>query len=303
MFRKIFMAALIVACMSFAASVAEAGILSSLLTYDGVQDDLTDESRSLLVDNDGNHTLSTGDDLFGFIRISNINGSGLSNAQNVVIAFSAVITSGGPIVGNGVYDFTLGPVGAAGPISLTSLLGAGMLPASATPFLSSAIFAVLESSTVNPLTNAAFNSAADAFAQMKLFSPGNWTYDALGGFGSNPDDFFEAELTAKAGGANVSGIEAGGFSILDQVFAGLGVSFLPVDVQHVDGVTVTSHDIGLFNDSSITNQKSGPNIAKWNFVDNAHFGVNPTPEPASLLVWAGLLGTVGLASRRRRANS
>ena len=55
------------------AAPSQAGLLSSVLTFNGERDNLIDQSASVAVDVDGSGGYSDGDVLFGFLRIDSVN--------------------------------------------------------------------------------------------------------------------------------------------------------------------------------------------------------------------------------------
>ena len=61
--------AVLAALLALPVSSANAGVLSSLLSFNGIEDVLIDQSRSNFDDLDNNGVFSTGDILSGFVSI------------------------------------------------------------------------------------------------------------------------------------------------------------------------------------------------------------------------------------------
>ena len=286
------------------ASQAEAGLLSSLLTFNGSQDNLTDQSVDSFIDVDNSGDLSLGDVLYGVATIdqitADVNDPGATAEDvapgRIALAFAAQIDSFDtlaiPVINELRADVTFGAVTGAGP-TLDDLLGGNGL------ISDNSIFAVFERPTgTNPIDFVNTSSGTGLLPLTDGSDP--WDYVASGGIDLTTDDFFEAELTFELSSLEFdSGEQRGGFSVFDHTFAP-GVQFLGVDVENIAGTAVTSHHLTV-NDGSVISPADSPQIDNgWEFENNFAFSINAVPEPSSFLAFAGL-AIAGLGVRRRRA--
>lgn len=273
-----------VAAVFFLPASAQAGVLSSLLTFNGTEDLLIDQSRSSLFDADSSGGFSLGDVLYGYVSIDQVDADndGLDvqdiSPDAVVFAFAAKIT-GANLNGS----INLGASDVAG-YTLGDLLDADVY--SNVTNASETIFVGLEGTPVaNVLDESTFDSLDD-------FNAGNGlSYILSGGIAGGSDDFFH--FRAAPPGFGFIGAEAGGFTIFDHGF-GSGTTFVDVDSGRLDGLADTQHNISLLN-GFISEASSG---SVWDFTNNSDFLVNAVPEPSSLLAFAGVFG-LGLMRRRR----
>ncbi|MCG8506233.1 MAG: PEP-CTERM sorting domain-containing protein [Sphingomonadales bacterium] len=173
-----------------------------------------------------------------------------------------------------------------------------------TSFGSSAAM-VLASSSPNP-TDITSLTPAGAFAALSSYA-----VDAVIGF-SDSDDFFEigsfvdlndsgevdfSEIPAPSIGGTFLAAESGGFTVLDLAFPTV---LQPVSSLHVDGSTITQHDVAL------SGTLFGPRSfspAGYDFTDSTALTINAkVPEPGSLALFgAGLTFLGGAVYRRRKA--
>jgi hypothetical protein len=281
------------------ASSANAGILGNYLTFDGLTDTLTDESRTFLVQNDGNTSADIGDEVYGFARISNING--VAVVGQIAALFSLRIVSGS---GTAADPFQHAPIGSAlDPQDLRNLLPADMVAAIPAGGLNDSTMALILS---NPSTANADNpllfTDATAAGQMDNFTVASgWTWE-LSGAMLLASDFFETALTIP-GPPPLLGAEAAGVSVQANVF---GVPFLNVvpPVVHLHFPAAAGGHAGLtqaqFTIDIPTTFTAIGAPPPWTFTDNATFRLNPTPEPASMMAWLGLAGAFSAMRLRRR---
>ncbi len=259
------------------AAPAQAGILGSVISNDGIVDTLTDDSRAFHVDNDA-AGLSVGDELFGWIQITSTTASGAINPPGLVGIFSATITGG---TGGVATPWTLGAT--AGVNSLTSL--APSLTAASggsAAELAKSIFVLGGRPT-------AFNAGAlsggagiaGAKAELTIIDSA-MGFEALIGL-DGVDDFFNAFSV----GINL--IEDGGFTVFKSSIGTGPAVFLPLT-----GTLGGTHD-ALLN-GIVFNSADTP----WKFQDNTNFFINTVPEPASMAVWGLLAGFAGVSRLRRK---
>ena len=95
--------AVLAALLALPVSSANAGVLSSLLSFNGLEDVLIDQSRSNFDDLDNNGVFSTGDILSGFVSIDqadpdndNLGIIDVNSPDAVVFAFAAEVTGVDP---------------------------------------------------------------------------------------------------------------------------------------------------------------------------------------------------------------
>lgn len=278
-------------------NAARASVLSSHLTFDGIPDNINDDSRSEYVDVDGSLTLSLGDIAYGYVSVSDFVPTGNASPDELAIVFSATITGSGPTPG---FVFTLGPTPAGSPYSLNTLLG---LPLVSPVTPAGSIGVVVDLSGTDPLAP----EVPDPAGAGALGAPFPGIWEMTIGLGA-PGDFFEVFPGAIVPAPAIPRSERGGFSVLAFGVFPSSAIFLPVGVTHLDPLSAPSfHDVTLFSGTIAPNPAGPfgvpPGLSTWGFVDDSSFSVNVAaiPEPASVLVW-GLLITFasGRAAARRR---
>jgi hypothetical protein len=276
---------------------AHAGLLFDFLTYDGIEDQLNDESRGS--SSGAPFAPAIGDIIFGVMRFSDVfPGEPALNPPTVAAIFSARVAAT-PALG----VFSLAPVGdVLNPLDLRNL--APMLTTDSglsDAVLDDAIFVVASRLGDNnylfrgngilagptaggPLAS---DTAIIASIDAELSAAGG--YDLTGGFGSDPDDFFTATL-----GLGFFS-EQGLFSVLGDSTGGL-VDYNPVPLFPLGPAS----DIALRVGAVFPNGGS-PSAPAWDYQDTADFFVNPTvPEASSCLIWGGLALSAGYFGYRRR---
>ena len=274
--------AVLAALLALPVSSANAGVLSSLLSFNGIADVLIDQSRSNFDDADGNGVLSTGDVLSGFVSIDQADPDNdsldiidVNSPEAVVFAFAAEVTSVDAM--SGLVE--LGP----NATTLSSLLDADIAANITDP---GTIFVALESaaSPASPLDESFFDALDD-------FNAANgFEYVLSGGFADGTDDFFQFSPVNLGG---IVGIEAGGFTIFDSPFGDL----LPVSVERLDGAPDSFHDTTLFN-GTITDAPLG---SSFDFANNSDFAINAVPEPTAMMTFMGIFGLAFRGRRRQQA--
>lgn len=277
-------------------SSADAGILENLLTFNGVADDLVDQSVDSFLDLDGSSSLSAGDVLFGIAQIDQVAPDGGSNIDvppaRIGVAFAAEVESfvpAGTIGTTAFFDVALGVVTDPANNSLSSLLGTGFNGT----LTDDTIFAVFEQASGPSLIDTINPSGAEA---LEIFNDTDFDLVLTGGIDPLSDDFFEASIRVNTVSEDfLGGNQRGGFTIFTHTFGG-GAQFLPVDVLSIDGNSTTSHDITI-NDGSTISPADDPSQG-FAFENNVVFSINGVPEPTSCLAFMGVL-VLGLAPRRR----
>jgi hypothetical protein len=138
----------------------------------------------------------------------------------------------------------------------------------------------------------------------------DWNLEVVMGFDS-ADDFYQVAITdaAIAALANLRGTGSNNTANAFGTFSGgLSVLYdldLPplLSVEATDQFGVTSlHDVSITSGAltDVRSSRRDDEDGEWMWADNADFGINATPEPASMLAWAGLGGIGMLVSRYRR---
>ncbi len=282
-----FLASAIFAICCIFGSSADASIFGGFLSYDGLQDEIRDNSFSLFEDN-GAAGISEGDVISGIILVESITASGVGNqptgfTEQTVVAFAATITGIEGTVGvDAIY--TLGS--ATG--TLSSLLTAGII---ADAGIDMDTIAVVVSSETgfgdDPNANPANWAASDVATNFGTYGFG-WegTLGVVGG-----DDFFEARDSVDT---NVLFDEAGVFTV--QSSQGWGSNLLDVSINDFTDDEAKFGDVTLSGD--IFGAGDDPSSNGWFFEDNTTFFINPVPEPGSLAIWSTVM-VVCLSSRRR----
>ena len=289
-FVAVFCATLL--CMG---SIANASILSGYLTYDGVEDGLTDDSRASKTN--PTQPLAVNDIIYGVIQITSVQSSGVPNQflppQTIAAIFSATITGGS---GTGASPFTLGATAqtGAGGLGLDALAPNLWAASGATAAeKANSIFLVgSNSNNLNLLTEVGGTAKNSLIAADSTLMGAGGMYEATGGIQVGLNEYGDADFFEAVVAFGVI-LERGGFTIFDMAFPGPITS---VPSQHLDS-SVTDHDLSLsglvrpFNPGSV-----------YLFDDDARLGLNVVPEPMSLFVWAGIasLGCC-VAVRRRRS--
>ena len=269
-------------------SSANAGILGSLLSFNGVEDRLIDQSRSNFNDNDQSGGFSVGDVLSGFVSIDQVDADNdnlgvvdVNSPESVVFAFAAEVQSVDPTTG-----LTELGVSTVADQTLEDLLDADIFANVSNP--GETIFVGLEGSNpASVIDESVFNSLDD-------FNAANgFEYVLSGGIADGTNDFFQfSPLTVP--GFDIIGIEGGGFTVFDNLLGVPAGGFLPVASTRLDGTGDSFHDVTLINGTIETIENSA-----FDFANNSDFLINAVPEPTSILSFAGVF-VLGIVPRRRR---
>lgn len=313
---------------------SSASALSSLLSFDGAEDTLNDNSQNKIFDMDGDDALSAGDQIVGLFQIEKVNVTG-DPSPGAIFAATAFeirtpfLTSGGDLA------FDLVPIYHSDTNSLMNLIDPALHPAGFTASdwdqTVGLVFSIDDVSSgagtdasVNPY-DPAHTEANTSIISSVLTAVNGYSLDvALGIVGSydmsgttftnsanaNGDtDFLQAKVTDSSF-TTISGIEAddngaqilsqrGGFTVLANTF-GSSTKFLPLDVLRFSASGTTDHDVVLQPDGAVQTTELTDTDANWSVVDDANFKINAVPEPTSMLAWGGLASILGLAAARRR---
>ena len=293
MFKKMFCAMALVALL---AVPAQAGVLSSLLSFDGNPDKLQDDSAGVVIKGAGNlgAGLEVGDIVQGVINFDQIGAPAGPVGDNSIWGVYSLEVFAGP-GGPGSYflgavsDSTKSVAGAGGLLSQAGVSTAG-LTATGAGATADALFAVFE------FAGTAFTVPDDASATSGT------TIMSGGKIGGQVDASWDLVLTAGFAGddayridefAPAIGVFHGSFSVFDHGF-GPGVTFLDL----ANGVLGNAGNV-VVEFGSITPALPG-GIASNNgfdFEDSGDFFVNAVPEPGSMAIFA-CLGLVALGRRR-----
>lgn len=288
-----------------------AGLLEDVLSFDGQDNVLEDNSRGLLHDLDQDGDLSSGDVVRGLIRIDRRNSPtptpSMDDRKQLIIAYSFEVEDVAAIGNTPFSSVTYVAASSGTGLDIKSLLGDTHEPAGFAEW-SKVSLAVMERTFAaddpanNPVSNTA-TAGADLIDNV-LGDGSGYTLDLLGGF-DDTDDFYHQLMTGPPGidvsdirdatGAVTLGTQSGGFSVLYDNL-GDGKVFRPVSATSVINNADTEHDLGLEGGLLLGNNESN-----WGFADKANIRLNVVPEPST---WVSLLvaGCVGLmlASLRRR---
>jgi len=305
----IFAAAL---CLS-AFSSASASVFWDHVSADGAAvDEFKDASRALFFDRDGSGTVNAGDVAIGLIRFGQktlqpSEAFTYGATQQVIAAYAFTVGAPDPVVAG---RFTLLPTIAADPLSLYSLSNAGIQGLMPVADWNKTFFVLLDKDGVtNPVDMDALGTTVMDNVIGNAAGAAGWTVDEIGGEVKS-QDFLEAQVGninyAVLGNVNSPlpiGQEAGGLTIQydNQGITALN-GWLPVNVTHLDLITVTSHDITFTATiEGLKDPVTGLPNPNWTTQDSSNFDIDPVvPEPASVVVWGLLTCVVGLVGWFRR---
>lgn len=311
MIKKFTLAAL---CVFMLATAANASILrDSLLLH--TTNELVDESVGLIVDVDGLGTVSEGDVIQGLIRFAESTplNTNYNNQLYGVYSYEIIDISATGVV-------TLGA--ASGSNSIASLLSGAGVDTSAVGIDSSAVIALVESTTgigAALSTMSAFNLDSsrsllnDGSGSLAIGGQidSDWAASAILGLNSSSNihqiqlsllaGFDPTSIAALEGGDIVSrrfGDYASSYTISS--FENPGVSFEELSTLGVDGSIISGQLVTSGNNTISTVQTGSiEHTNGWHFQDDGNFQVLPTPEPATIAIWSAL-GVVGVAFGARR---
>ena len=276
---------------------AQAGILSSNLSFNGIADLIVDQSRSNLVDN-GDGVLSVGDIVYGYLNFDerSLDGGGNANISGgeLTALFAVEISN----------DLGLHPSGfgkvfehKAATGFLTSLLDAALVAegVGGAAFDASTIAIIVESTTSVDPENVA--------TSLGFFTGAAWDAVATVGKLASTDFFQIRDLGLLFGG---SAQEAASLSVL-QTSAAAGLPSPSAFLSNVGADVLTDTDAAFdtFGQVALRDGTIFPNTntdnGSWVFNDRTNFAINAVPEPTSLLAFAGLFGFGAVGFRRRGA--
>lgn len=309
------------------ATSAQASILGDALTGNGDTDTLIDDSVGLIQDLDGSGSISVNDVIQGVIYFNEVKRDGVLfpetadplNGKTLMAVYSLEVDS---INGNFVNLGAISSVGVNGAHSISSILGltdfAGELAGltntgSAATLTNDATFALFETSSGDFSTSslsAAGGSLVTAGKIGNLISGTAWDISLIGGL--TGDDFQQiqvgsasyltlANLATLGQGTQFAGYESA-MTVISHNMGG-NITFLPLTRENLSSPLPPAEAIGDVVSSAspgIMTSTASEAIRGWHFGDDGEFQVNITPEPASMLAWAGLMGAAGLVAARRR---
>lgn len=318
-------------CLLIALCVpVQAAILSGGLTFNGTKDELRDESVGMVINADADGVdatrISAGDYLQGIIDFDNIKQD--ITGDNVTLSSVFAVYSFKVIAVD--YDKGFIQLGvesnALSDYSIAKMLAdAGFSTAGMTNYsgaLSDATFAIFEKAVTDTSGEGDIGDVVvDGDANPLLVSgeiggqisaSNEWSLSLVGGLLGddfyNVDVFDPANLTF-AGIANLADNDtfASYRSAMSVLFHGFSSDtvFLPLSVTDYSvaiGGDGASHsgDVITSGNNIITEPNDTAEAGGWLYSDDGNFQINAVPEPASMLVWAGLLGVGGLVAARRR---
>jgi len=282
----------------FLASVANAGnILPNNLTLNGLEDTSSLSKAILrLVDADTSSGISTGDIVFGLMHLTafDLDGGGSSPVSDeIVVAVSAKI---GTDLGGGVFSVV---PNSSGSFKLSDLLV--NVPTFSTFDATKEIFAIVTTPDnaldLDDLNGAAGTDAA-ALAAITGELDSDYMWEVTGGIDGG-DDFFEIRTISLS-----LNPESAALSVLDDAHGfhdGENGKYIPVSTNELSGaMALKSSDVVIKDSSSF--EIVVADLFQLQSVNDTDLGINiqAIPEPATFVVWGGLLGAVAFGGYRRR---
>lgn len=298
MLRKLFCMGLI----TLFATSSQAGVLASLLTANGIEDTLrASTSRVNIIDQDQSGGVTTGDVVYGFVEISQVQQDGGINAPVPPATMAALFSV--EVGALGANGFNLqGVSGGNAGLGLDTLVGNGIGATDLFAIVSTTPLVNLASFVETQTTSRGFADGFTADSTVLAGTNLGETPDGLSGFSS-----FDLELTADLSGGGdfflfenggLFGIQSGGATVASQPGLPGVTNFLPVaSVLPSGGAGLPS---GLTSDITLDLTFVTSAAAQgFGFNGNSSFRINAVPEPGTMLSFAAL-GLCGLAARRRR---
>ncbi|KAA5546261.1 PEP-CTERM sorting domain-containing protein [Roseiconus nitratireducens] len=297
-------------------SIANAGAWTDNITYNGIVDEIQDNSVSLAVFDSGNDGIvNTGDIVAGILKWDLNNSAGGGDFDDFAISvFAAQVTNDGVLSSNtllggkDVYNFSLG----AATATLDGLLPT--LSNSVGGFSAGTVGVTLSGvGGTDPLTLGLVQSLG--------LIDSTYALDFEFGILPNTNNYFEAELADFNGDGVISndgteyplgsvasggvpaqtqiGSESGGFSVIRD-FSGPGAgNYLLVDTADLAFTSRGPSQIWLTSSTTLNQPTQNQIDLGYVFADNAFVQLNAVPEPSSMCIWAAV-GVAGMVSRRRR---
>jgi hypothetical protein len=265
---------------------AQASVLGTLLP--GGENVLSDESREMYVDVNGNNTIDAGDVIYGLLKISSVSSNNIDNT--LYLAMSMEVSSVTAII-PGLYSYTMAPT-TTSAYTLSTLTGSTV---DAGAML--AIYDTLSGFSLD-VTSMTTNMLS---AIQTIASEG--AFEASYGIGT-ANDYFQGLLTIS--GLTPSsiigtlpttatlGYYTAGLSLLDNNAPGT----LDPNTYVYDFTTGNWYHAILSNGAFSGAQNVNGGV--YDIKDKTDITLKAIPEPASLAVWSLVAGMVGLVVRRRR---
>lgn len=282
MFRS-FMAAAVLAVF---AMPAQAGILSSLLSYDGMEDEIQDDSVGTFTTATAG-VLAVGDVISGMISLDPVDGNNVPAGTSIIGAYSFEVETIAADKKSATFK------AASGASSIGSILTAAGVDANGVDYTGAGL-AVLESGTADVnsddfagptfgFTVASGVTGADFKTVVSLGVLEHVLARPLGDI---------TDLTTPPSIFDPIGF-FGTYNVVDHAL-GASTIFLPVTNSLSGTVGDAKIEDGRILVPSATDVANG-----WSFGDDGNYFINPVPEPGTYAAFAAI-GMIGFVARRRR---
>lgn len=307
MLRKIFMFSALIAM----ASTAQAGILSSVLTVNGVEDQLSTTSPAGLASvikadgsawNPSTSTLASGDIVYGFVASNSGFNDILGSPSSMDFAGNnAVGMFAGELQASGSGFNLVMPTDSS--FRLSSLVD-DSFASSFAGFEDQAMFAMISGANGVAVTTPAIEADDSTGEGLKYFTADDYGLDFLASTSDLGDGQGFFQFLGTPGVEPQIGQQRAGLNVLPGSGALGDLEFVDVAIDSLfSPPTVTDADVAL--DSTLVNLTTNPadqSFANrgWEFrTTSSAIRLNVVPEPTSLVSFAGL-ALLGLGGLRRR---
>lgn len=270
-----------------------ASVLGNLLSFDGVEDIVNDDSVGIFVERSGtigDGILETGDLIQGMINFGPVDTNAIPAGSSVIGAYSFEVTGSTttPLGGGGsITNVTFGA--ASGADSVFSILSAAGVDLNGLDFTDVGL-AVLDSDSAAPSGRADFAGPPFGFT------------GASGISGSDFTAVMTLEVVEHIVTDTVvipSVLEfvtfTGTYDVVDDAF---GPSVVYLDTANA--ITGSVGDVVIDTPGTISPSDTTTSPNGWVFNDDGDYRLNAVPEPMSVLVWGGLACAATIVNARRR---